>query len=62
MLLVGTMGARKSSVERATARLLGWPDFDNYDQILGLAGAAPPEVAPALGIEEPQEGISLDPR
>ena len=51
-LLVGMMGAGKSSVGRATARLLGWPYLDNDDQVRGLAGVAPPEVASTLGIEE----------
>lgn len=46
------MGAGKSSVGRATARLLGWPYLDNDDQVRGLAGVAPPDVASTLGIEE----------
>ena len=52
ILLVGMMGAGKSSVGRATARLLGWPYVDNDDQVRGLAGVAPPEVASTLGITE----------
>ena len=52
VLIVGMMGAGKSSVGRATARLLGWPYFDNDDQVRRLAGVASPEVATTLGIEE----------
>jgi shikimate kinase len=52
VLLVGMMGAGKSSVGRATARLLGWPYLDNDDEVRGLAGVAPPEVASTLGIAE----------
>jgi len=52
VLLVGMMGAGKTSVGRATARLLGWPYLDNDDQIRRLAGVAPPEVASRLGVEE----------
>ncbi len=51
-LLVGMMGAGKTSVGRATARLLGWPYLDNDDQVRGLAELAPPDVASTLGIEE----------
>jgi shikimate kinase len=46
------MGAGKSTMGRATARLLGWPYLDNDDQVRGLAGVAPAEVASTLGIEE----------
>jgi shikimate kinase len=52
VLLVGMMGAVKSSIGRATARLLGWPYLDNDEQVRGLAGVAPPDVAATLGIEE----------
>ncbi len=52
VLIVGMMGAGKSSVGRATARLLGWPYLDNDDQVRGLAGLAPPDVASTLGVEE----------
>ena len=46
------MGAGKSSVGSATAQLLGWPYLDNDEQVLGLAGIAPPEVASTLGVEK----------
>jgi shikimate kinase len=52
VLLVGMMGAGKSCVGRATARLLGWPYLDNDDEVRGLAEVAPPEIASTLGIEE----------
>lgn len=52
VLLVGMMGVGKSSVGRATARLLGWPYLDNDEQVRGLAGVAPPDVASRRGIEE----------
>jgi shikimate kinase len=52
VLLVGMMGAGKSSVGRATARLLGWPYLDNDEQVRERSGSAAPDVATKLGIEE----------
>jgi shikimate kinase len=46
------MGVGKSSVGRATARLLSWPYLDNDDQVRELSGSAPPDVASRLGIDE----------
>jgi shikimate kinase len=45
------MGAGKSSVGRAAARILGWPSVDNDEQVRELAGIAPPDVASRLGIQ-----------
>lgn len=52
ILLVGMMGVGKSSVGRATARLLSWPYVDNDNQVRELSGSAAPEVASTLGIEQ----------
>jgi shikimate kinase len=46
------MGVGKSSVGRATARLLSWPYVDNDNQVRELSGSAAPEVASTLGIEQ----------
>jgi shikimate kinase len=51
VLLVGMMGVGKSSVGRATARILGWPYVDNDDQVRELAGIVAPDVASRLGVE-----------
>jgi shikimate kinase len=51
VLLVGMMGAGKSSVGSAAARILGWPYLDNDEQVRELAGIAPPDVASRLGIQ-----------
>jgi shikimate kinase len=52
VLLVGMMGVGKSSVGRATARLLSWPYLDNDDQVRALSGSAAPDIASGPGIEE----------
>lgn len=52
LVLVGMMGAGKSTVGRALAARLGWPYLDNDDLVRELAGTDAPEVAAARGVDE----------
>lgn len=52
LVLVGMMGAGKSTIGRATAALLGWPYVDNDDLVRELGGAEAPAVAAGRGVDE----------
>jgi shikimate kinase len=54
IVLVGSMGAGKTTVGRALAARLGWPYWDNDAELLRLAGTAVTEVA-AAGTERLHE-------
>jgi shikimate kinase len=54
IVLVGSMGAGKTTVGRALAGRLGWPYWDNDAELLRLAGAPVTEVA-AEGTERLHE-------
>jgi len=49
LLLVGMMGAGKSTVGRAVASRLGWPHRDTDAEIVRRAGATVPELFAARG-------------
>jgi shikimate kinase len=52
LVLVGMMGAGKSSVGRAIAARLGWPYLDNDDLVREIAGRAAPEIEASQGADE----------
>jgi len=52
LVVVGMMGAGKSTIGRATAALLGWPYVDNDDLVRELGGAEAPAIASARGVDE----------
>jgi len=45
ILLIGMMGAGKTTVGRELARLTGWPAVDNDDLVRSLTGREPREIA-----------------
>lgn len=49
ILLIGMMGAGKSSVGRALAELTGWPYYDNDDLVARAYGRPTPEVLAEAG-------------
>ncbi len=51
VLLVGMMGAGKSTVGHALASLIGWPYLDNDELVLQATGLSTPEVLASAGAE-----------
>ncbi len=52
LVLVGMMGAGKSSVGHAVAARLGWPYVDNDDLVRELGGAEAPAIAATRGVDK----------
>lgn len=52
LVLVGMMGAGKSTIGRALAARLGWSYVDNDDLVRALAGIDAPAIAAARGVDE----------
>jgi shikimate kinase len=52
LVLVGMMGAGKSTIGRAVAARLGWPYVDNDDLVRELGGAGAPAIATSRGVDE----------
>jgi len=52
VLLVGMMGAGKSTVGRAVAARLGWPYLDNDDLVRTLSGLDAPALVATHGVDE----------
>jgi shikimate kinase len=52
LVLVGMMGAGKSTIGRATAERLGWPYVDNDELVRELSGTAAPAIAASRGVDE----------
>jgi shikimate kinase len=49
VLLIGMMGAGKSTVGRAVAERLGWPYLDSDEQVQAHTGMTVPEIFASLG-------------
>lgn len=49
ILLLGMMGAGKTSVGQEIARLTGWPYIDNDELVEAATGRLPPEILDAEG-------------
>jgi shikimate kinase len=63
VVLVGMMGAGKTTVGRALAARLGWPYRDNDAALLRLAGRSAPELLASAGVEalhEAEGAVLLD--
>ena len=55
VVLLGLMGAGKTTVARAVAQALGWPRLDNDEQVTAATGATAREVARHDGLDRLHE-------